>query len=188
MNEQPHDQQPTRVCSRARCGGRAAACCGNGCGRRSPRLRPRSDFSSHSPGPGFGCCCRRSRAPSACRFRLLSIAAAVRWRCCGCRASTTGLRRLDRSSGEMHRPATAIADDIAANGNDPVAQALWRAHVERALLSARKIKAGWPMPRLSLRDPMALRALVPFWWWRRSSRPAANGSSGSPPPSTGTAW
>jgi uncharacterized protein (TIGR02302 family) len=71
-----------------------------------------------------------------------------------------GLRRLDRSSGDTHRPAPAVADHIAANSQDPVAQALWRAHVERALLSARKFKAGWPMPRLSLRDPMALRALV----------------------------
>ncbi len=71
-----------------------------------------------------------------------------------------GLRRLDRNSGEAHRPATAVADEIAANSHDPVAQALWRAHVERALLSARKLKAGWPSPRLSVRDPMALRALV----------------------------
>ena len=71
-----------------------------------------------------------------------------------------GLRRLDRGSGETHRPATAVADHIAANSLDPVAQALWRAHVERALLSARKLKAGWPAPRLSLRDPMAFRALV----------------------------
>jgi len=71
-----------------------------------------------------------------------------------------GLRRLDRSSGETHRPATAVADEIAANQHDPVAQALWRAHVERALMSARKLKAGWPSPRLSMRDPMALRALV----------------------------
>jgi len=71
-----------------------------------------------------------------------------------------GLRRLDRSSGETHRPVTAIADEIAANRNDPVAQALWRAHVERALMSAGKLKAGWPQPRLSLRDPMALRALT----------------------------
>ncbi|MGH6663557.1 MAG: TIGR02302 family protein [Pseudolabrys sp.] len=71
-----------------------------------------------------------------------------------------GLRRLDRGSGEAHRPATAVADEIAANQNDPVAQALWRAHVERALMSARKLKAGWPQPRLALRDPMALRALV----------------------------
>ena len=71
-----------------------------------------------------------------------------------------GLRRLDRSTGEAHRPATAVADRIAANNNDPVAQALWQAHVERALRSARKFKAGWPAPRLSLRDPMAFRALV----------------------------
>ncbi len=71
-----------------------------------------------------------------------------------------GLRRLDRSTGDTHRPATAVADHIAANSQDPVAQALWRAHVEHALLSARKFKAGWPRPQLSLRDPMAFRALV----------------------------
>ena len=71
-----------------------------------------------------------------------------------------GLRRLDRSSGETHRPATAVADEIAANSHDPIAQALWQAHVERALLSARKLKAGWPQPKLALRDPMAFRALT----------------------------
>jgi len=71
-----------------------------------------------------------------------------------------GLRRLDRNSGQAHRPATAVSDEIAANQRDPVAQALWRAHVERALLSARKLKAGWPAPRLARHDPMALRALV----------------------------
>ena len=71
-----------------------------------------------------------------------------------------GLRRLDRSTGETHRPATTVADRIAANSDDPVSQALWQAHVERALLSARKFRAGWPSPRLSLRDPMAFRALV----------------------------
>ena len=71
-----------------------------------------------------------------------------------------GLRRLDRTSGAPHRPATTVVDQIAANDHDPVAQALWQAHVERALMSARKLKAGWPSPRLALRDPMALRALV----------------------------
>jgi len=71
-----------------------------------------------------------------------------------------GLRRLDRNSGQTHRPATAVIDEIAANQHDPIAQALWQAHVERALLSARKLKAGWPSPRLARRDPMALRALV----------------------------
>jgi uncharacterized protein (TIGR02302 family) len=70
-----------------------------------------------------------------------------------------GLRRLDKTSGLTHRPATALADDIAGNA-DPVAQALWRAHVERMAEAARSLKAGLPSPRLSLRDPMALRALV----------------------------
>ena len=70
------------------------------------------------------------------------------------------LRRLDRVSGAKHRPATAVTDELGANRDDPVAQALWQAHVERALLSAKKLKAGWPSPRLSLRDPIALRALV----------------------------
>ncbi len=94
-------------------------------------------------------------------FFLLLIAAAawplVRVRVPGDRDA---LRRLDRVSGEKHRPATAVTDAIAANREDPVAQALWQAHVERALLSARKLRAGWPSPRLSLRDPVALRALV----------------------------
>ena len=43
-----------------------------------------------------------------------------------------------------HRPATAIADKIAPETGDPFATALWRSHVERALLAARALKAGPP--------------------------------------------
>jgi uncharacterized protein (TIGR02302 family) len=71
-----------------------------------------------------------------------------------------GLRRLDAATGLPHRPATAIADDIASPATDPWSVALWRAHVERALKAARKLKPGWPEPRLAARDPFALRALV----------------------------
>jgi uncharacterized protein (TIGR02302 family) len=70
------------------------------------------------------------------------------------------LKRLDRNSGLPHRPATAIADEIAAPTADSFATALWRAHVERALRAAKTLKAGTPMPQLALRDPLALRALV----------------------------
>ncbi|HEU4661450.1 MAG TPA: TIGR02302 family protein [Pseudolabrys sp.] len=93
-------------------------------------------------------------------FLVVALAAAVPLALLRIPTINEGLRRLDRGSGERHRPATAIADEIAGNPNDPVTQALWRAHVERALLSARKLKAGWPKPYLSARDPMALRALV----------------------------
>ena len=71
-----------------------------------------------------------------------------------------GLRRLDRNSGLPHRPATAIADEIAAPTEDSFSIALWRAHVERALRAAKTLKAGTPMPRLARRDPFAVRALV----------------------------
>jgi len=71
-----------------------------------------------------------------------------------------GLQRLDRASGIPHRPATAIADTIATAADDPWSAALWRAHVERALAAASRLTAGRPAPRVALRDPMALRALV----------------------------
>ena len=70
------------------------------------------------------------------------------------------LRRLDRVSGLAHRPATAIADDMASPESDAWSKALWRAHVEQALAKVRSLRAGLPTPRLMLRDPFAVRALV----------------------------
>jgi uncharacterized protein (TIGR02302 family) len=71
-----------------------------------------------------------------------------------------GLRRLDRVSRMPHRPATAIADEMAPEANDQLTVALWKAHVERALRAARSLKAGIPAPALASRDPFAVRALV----------------------------
>nr|WP_244670662.1 TIGR02302 family protein [Rhodoplanes elegans] len=73
---------------------------------------------------------------------------------------TTGLSRLDRDSGLVHRPATAAVDTIATPAEDPWALALWRAHVERSLAAARSLKVGLPAPRLAARDPVAVRMLV----------------------------
>ncbi|MFD2181284.1 TIGR02302 family protein [Rhodoplanes azumiensis] len=73
---------------------------------------------------------------------------------------TTGLARLDRDSGLAHRPATAATDSIATPSEDPWALALWRAHVERSLATARALKVGLPAPRLAARDPVAVRMLV----------------------------
>ena len=70
------------------------------------------------------------------------------------------LRRLDRVSGLAHRPATAISDKLASPENDSWSKALWRAHVEQALARVRNLRAGLPVPRLTARDPYALRALV----------------------------
>ncbi len=70
------------------------------------------------------------------------------------------LRRLDTVSGLAHRPATAIADEMATSDSDAWSKALWRAHVEQALGKLDSLRAGLPRPRLMLRDPFAVRALV----------------------------
>ena len=70
------------------------------------------------------------------------------------------LRRIDRNSGLSHRPATAVSDRLAVTQSDPMSAALWQVHIERALRAARNLRAGWPVPQLAVRDPMALRALV----------------------------
>ncbi len=53
-----------------------------------------------------------------------------------------------------------MADQLAGPTADPYAAALWGAHMQRALEAARALKPGLPSPRLALRDPFAVRALV----------------------------
>jgi uncharacterized protein (TIGR02302 family) len=93
-------------------------------------------------------------------FVVLAVAAAVPLLRVRFPSRHDGLHRLDRNTDLPHRPATAISDALATPKSDPWSAALWRAHVERALLAARNLKAGRPAPRLDLRDPVALRALV----------------------------
>src|SRR5262249_61261776 len=108
--------------------------------------------------------CLRLRPPGRAiglgLFFLLTAAAFARVLMLRVPSRIEGLRRLDRNSGLPHRPATAIADEIAAPTEDSCSVALWRAHIERALRAAKTLKAGTPMPRLARRDPFAVRALV----------------------------
>jgi uncharacterized protein (TIGR02302 family) len=100
------------------------------------------------------------RAAGLLIFAALAVAALVPFVGLRLPAPADALRRLDRGSGVRHRPATTIADELAVSTSDPYALALWQAHVERTLAAARAFKAGWPSPRLSLRDPYALRGLI----------------------------
>src|SRR5215469_13305816 len=101
-----------------------------------------------------------ARAIGLCAFALLLVAALVPLIRLNLPTRDEALRRIDRQSGIPHRPATAIADEIAAPTTDQTAIVLWRAHMERALRAARQLKAGLPSPQLARRDPLALRALV----------------------------
>src|SRR5262245_66179570 len=95
-------------------------------------------------------------------FFLLAAAAFAQFLMLRLPSRSDGLRRLDRNSGLPHRPATAMADEIAAPTEDSFSLALWHAHVERALRAAKTLKVGASMPRLAPPDPLALRALVPL--------------------------
>lgn len=93
-------------------------------------------------------------------FALLLIAAfvpAIRIRIPGLGEAVS---RLDRSRIASHRPATALTDKLATRSEDPMAAALWRAHLERTAEAARNLRAGLPQPKLTRRDPFAFRALV----------------------------
>ncbi len=71
---------------------------------------------------------------------------------------TAADRRLERDSGLLHRPLAALTDRPAIT--DPISLALWRAHVERGLAAARRLRLGWPHPGLAAMDLRALRHAV----------------------------
>ncbi len=100
------------------------------------------------------------RAAAVVAFGLVALAAAVPFGLVRLPGAAESLRRLDRGSGLRHRPATALVDELAVTPKDPYSLALWNAHVARTLAAARAFKAGWPAPRVALRDPYALRGLI----------------------------
>jgi uncharacterized protein (TIGR02302 family) len=93
-------------------------------------------------------------------FAVLLLASFVPWVWIRIPGADEALYRLDRRSGLDHRPATTITDSLATSEDDPVADALWRAHLARAAESAHALRAGWPRPQLAVRDPFAGRAVV----------------------------
>ena len=146
----------------ARSSGRGGPRSGNGCGRRSRRSRPRSGCSSPSPGSACGYGCRRWRAPSCCARFVRADARLDRAARDG--AVPVAPRRAAPPRPQRRPPPSSRDHDrrrAGARKADPWSVALWHAHVERALLAAQsRLRAGRPAPRLDLRDPMALRALV----------------------------
>ena len=71
------------------------------------------------------------RAVALFAFLVLTAAATVPLIFVRFPSRNDGLRRLDRIAALPHRPATAIADELATSKNDPWSVALWRAHEPR---------------------------------------------------------
>lgn len=69
-------------------------------------------------------------------------------------------RRLEKDSGLLHRPLTALEDSLAGPDTDDEARELWRLHRRRALASVRKLRMGLPSPGLARFDVWGLRAVI----------------------------
>lgn len=68
------------------------------------------------------------------------------------------LARLDRDSGQAHRPVSAAEDRLANAGQDPLTLALWELSRRRLAGTLARLRLRPPAPRLPARDPFALRA------------------------------
>lgn len=75
-------------------------------------------------------------------------------------ARIAALARIEAASGLLHRPATALTDDLAVGADDAAAQALWAAHRTRLLATLDRLRAGLPAPGLARLDPFAIRFLT----------------------------
>lgn len=75
-------------------------------------------------------------------------------------AREEAVRRIERVSGAVHRPASSYEDTLSSVSRDGVAETLWRAHRERLARAMRGLRVGHPAPRTHRFDPLALRALA----------------------------
>ena len=68
------------------------------------------------------------------------------------------LARLDRDSGQAHRPATSFEDQLANDAPDEATRTLWQVHLTRAARHLAGLKLALPSPGMVERDRYALRA------------------------------
>ncbi|PSH69176.1 TIGR02302 family protein [Phyllobacterium brassicacearum] len=69
-------------------------------------------------------------------------------------------QRLENVNILDHQPITVQSEELAANTDDPFAQALWDEHRKRMAERIRNLKSGLPQTRVAERDPWALRAVI----------------------------
>ncbi|HSD92550.1 MAG TPA: TIGR02302 family protein [Methyloceanibacter sp.] len=69
------------------------------------------------------------------------------------------LRRLERTAGIKHRPASSYEDHLGSTPPKETA-ALWAAHRARLTSLIAKLRPSWPAPRTDRKDPYAIRAAL----------------------------
>jgi uncharacterized protein (TIGR02302 family) len=73
---------------------------------------------------------------------------------------SAGQRRIESTTGLLHRPLTLLRDRLASGGEDPATRFLWRLHKLRNIEKIRGLRVGLPSPGLARRDPWAVRGLL----------------------------
>lgn len=73
---------------------------------------------------------------------------------------TAALDRVEQTSGQSHRPLTAIEDELSIGEGDPATAALWSLHKKRMAKALAAMRARGPDPRAYRRDPYALRIIA----------------------------
>ena len=140
--------------------GRGLCCSGSASGLASCCSWSFLAVSLPSPGSGSGRSCLIGRGFGGVVF-VLALLFLAAWPLLTIRRPTDAeaLKRIDRATGGGHRPATALADELATTA-DPFARALWAAHRARVLAATGRLKTGIPMPRMANLDRYAIRALA----------------------------
>lgn len=85
----------------------------------------------------------------------LVLAARVPWP-----SRTTAIRRLERTSGVQHRPASAFEDTYTSGDSEGVSTVLWETHRQRLAAALTRLRPGYPKPQVDRYDPFAARALL----------------------------
>lgn len=71
-----------------------------------------------------------------------------------------GARRLERDSRLDNRPVSEAGDTMAVGQGDPIAEELWKAHIEALLRQSGPLRLSCPRSALGARDPYGIRFVL----------------------------
>ncbi|MED5395812.1 MAG: DUF4175 family protein, partial [Pseudomonadota bacterium] len=97
---------------------------------------------------------------------LIAFAGAIGYALCGVfsgnyRVGDTAARqRLERDSGLVHRPLTALQDTLVSGAEDEATSVLWQTHLQRMAEGTERLHVRLPSPGMTARDPYGLRAVA----------------------------
>ncbi|MEP3665867.1 MAG: DUF4175 family protein, partial [Roseibium sp.] len=57
------------------------------------------------------------------------------------------LSRIEKTTGQVHRPLTAVEDTLVSGEDDPATRALWELHKKRMAAALASMRAGPPNPK-----------------------------------------